>query len=363
MKHPRPSVVCICGLVLLGFAVAICNAADSAPGKYLVAVSNEKSGDITLIDGADFKVVATVAVGKRPRGIHASPDGQRLYVALSGTPISEPPKLDASGNPVFQRGKDDDDGNAPSDKTADGIGIVDVAQRKFMRKVPAGSDPEQFSLSADGTRFFISNEDVGTASVLNIATEKVEHIIPVSREPEGVAVNPNGRSFYVTCETGGEVFAIDASTYKIIGHFQVHPRPRNADFLPDGTRAFIPSESSGEMNLVDSVNHTVLKTVALPKGSRPMCVKVAPDAKRLYVSTGRGGTVCVLNTETMEQLDVIKVGTRPWGIALSPDDKYLFSANGPSDDVSVVDLAADKEIQRIKAGASPWGIAVVPVTR
>ena len=160
---------------------------------YQVFVSNERGGDVTVINGNDLKVAATIPVGKRPRGLHASPDGKTVYVALSGTPISAPPKLDARGNPIFQKGGDDDDESAKADKAADGIGVVDVAQRKFLRKIPAGSDPENFAVSADGTRLYISNEDAGAASILNIAGEKVEHLVLVTREPEGVGVTPRRR--------------------------------------------------------------------------------------------------------------------------------------------------------------------------
>ena len=128
---------------------------------------------------------------------YASPDGKTVYVALSGTPISAPPKLDAKGNPIFQKGGDDDDDSAKADKAADGIGVVDVAQRKMLRKIPAGSDPENFAVSPDGSRLFISNEDAGAASVLNIGTEKVEHLGIVTQEPEGVGVAPDGKAFYV----------------------------------------------------------------------------------------------------------------------------------------------------------------------
>jgi YVTN family beta-propeller protein len=89
-----------------------------AAGGWEIFVSNEKSGDVTVIDGTDLKVLATIPVGKRPRGIHASPDGKTIYVALSGTPIEPPPQLDAQGNPIFQRdkggNKDDDDDDAAS---------------------------------------------------------------------------------------------------------------------------------------------------------------------------------------------------------------------------------------------------------
>ncbi len=219
-----------------------------ADGDYQVFVSNEKSGDLTVISGADFKVTATIPVGKRPRGIRASPDGKTVYVALSGTPIEPPPQLDANGNPILKKDSDDDDDKVKADKSADGIGLLDAVGKKFLRKIPAGSDPEQFYLSPDGAKIYIANEDVGAATILDAASGKVVTFVPVSREPEGVGVSPDGKFFYVTCETGGDVFAIDAETYKVTAHLTVHPRPRSVSFLPDGSRAFIPSESVGELN-------------------------------------------------------------------------------------------------------------------
>jgi YVTN family beta-propeller protein len=341
--------------------VALLPLTGQAAQSYQIYVSNEKSGDVTVIDGGDQRILATIPVGKRPRGIHASPDGKTVYVALSGTPIAAPPQLDAKGNPIFQKGRDDnDDDDVKSDKSADAIGILDVAQRKLTGRISAGSDPEEFSLSKDGTKFYVSNEDVKTASVISIATGKVERIIEVGQEPEGVASAPDGRRFYITCEAGGDIYAVDTAAYAVIGHFKVNVRPRSMDFMPDGAVAFIPSESTGELNVIDTANLKVSRVIALPPGSRPMSVKVAADGRKIYVSNGRAGTVAVLDARTYTLLSTIKVGIRPWGIALSPDGKRLYTANGPSNDVSVVDLDANKEIARINTGSSPWSVAVVP---
>src|SRR5882672_4580414 len=213
--------------------IALFPLTGQAGPNYQIYASNEKSGDVSVINGSDNQVLATIPVGKRPRGIHASPDGKTVYVALSGTPIAAPPQLDAQGNPIFQKGKDDDDDDSPkADKSADAIGVVDVAKQKLTGKISAGSDPEEFSLSKDGTRLYISNEDVKTASVINIASGKVEHIVSVGQEPEGVATTPDGKRFYVTCEAGGDVYAIDTAGYATAGHFKVNVRPRSMNFLP-----------------------------------------------------------------------------------------------------------------------------------
>src|SRR4051794_14518972 len=222
----------------------------AAPTDYWVCVTNEKSGDLTVIDGATQKVVATIPVGKRPRGVHPSPDGRTLYVAVSGSPISGPPQLDAKGNPILK--KDDDDDDKDADRSADGIAVVDLLAQKFVKKLTSGVDPEQFAVSANGKHLYISNEDVATLSVTNVDTGKVEHIVPVKKEPEGVAISPDTKTVYCTCETGGEIVAIDLATDKVKAQFSVGGRPRNVAFLPDNSKGYVPSESSGQLHIFDA---------------------------------------------------------------------------------------------------------------
>ncbi|HWB97570.1 MAG TPA: beta-propeller fold lactonase family protein, partial [Bryobacteraceae bacterium] len=120
---------------------------------FRIYVTNEVSGDLTVIDSATYRVISTVPLGKRPRGIHASPDRKTIYVALSGSPIAGP-DVDESTLP-------------PPDKSADGIGVFDVAQNKVVRIIKGGSDPENFDLSKDGTQLYISNEDDSAVSIVD----------------------------------------------------------------------------------------------------------------------------------------------------------------------------------------------------
>src|SRR5262245_58269341 len=98
----------------------------SPPPAVRVFVTNEASGDLTVIDASTQAVIATAPLGKRPRGIKASPDGKTLYVALSGSP-SAPPGTDESKLP-------------PPDRSADGIGEVDADTYKVRRVIHAGND-------------------------------------------------------------------------------------------------------------------------------------------------------------------------------------------------------------------------------
>jgi YVTN family beta-propeller protein len=320
---------------------------------YVVCVSNEKSGDVSIIDGATQKVANTIAVGKRPRGIHASPDGRWLFVALSGSAISASrQRQSASG--------DETDGSKPADRSADGIAVIDLPARKLVRKINAGPDPEQFAVNPDGRKLYVANEDAGSVSVVK-TDGALEATIPVPEEPKGVALSPDGNVVYVTCETRGTVVMIDTKTNKAVGQFIVGGRPRNVTFCPDGSKAFISSESSGTVHVYDCSERKLVEQVFLPENSRPMGLAMTRDGTRLYVTTGLAGTICVVDPGMARVLDTIRVGERPWGIGLSPDERMLYVANGSSDDVSAINAQTGKEVARIQTGTGPWGLEVVPI--
>src|SRR5256885_11110173 len=71
-------------------------------------VSNDMDNTVAVISPQTNSVVATIVVGRRPRGLAASPDRRTIYVAL---------------------GQDD------------ALGVIDVASGKMTRTVPAGRDP------------------------------------------------------------------------------------------------------------------------------------------------------------------------------------------------------------------------------
>ena len=71
-------------LTILALLLAVLiRAGSAADPRTRVFVSAEKSNDVTVIDAATRAVAGKVAVGRRPRGIAASPDGRVVYVANS----------------------------------------------------------------------------------------------------------------------------------------------------------------------------------------------------------------------------------------------------------------------------------------
>src|SRR3954453_17808202 len=176
-------------------------ACGPAGPSYKVYISNEGSGDLTVIDPVKMEALTTVPIGKRARGLHPSADGALIYIALSGSP-SAPPGVDESTLP-------------PPDKSQDGIGVFDVASNKMLRKVPGGSDPEQFAVGRDGL-LYVSNEDAGGLSFVDPAKGDVLATGPTGAEPEGVTLTRDGKFVYVTSEDKGTVTVVDTAGRKAV---------------------------------------------------------------------------------------------------------------------------------------------------
>jgi YVTN family beta-propeller protein len=303
-----------------------------------VYVTNEASGDISVIDPATQTVIVTVKVGKRPRGLRVSPDGRLLYVALSGSPNAGP-GVDPKTLP-------------PPDRSADGIGEIDLAKNELLRVIHAGNDPEQVDISADGTRLYVANEDAAQASVVDVKSGAI------------VRLRPDGKVVYVTSEEDGDVAAIDTATNMLIKRIPVGPRPRGIGFLPDGSRAFVTLENDAAVAVIDSQRHEFLQRVVFADADsaprpRPMGIAVRSDGTMIYVTTGSFGKLFLLDPAKNQLAGSIAVGQRPWGVGLLPDGRTVYTANGPSNDVSVVDLMTAQVVKKIPVGTRPWGIAVL----
>ena len=329
--------------VMLGLA-----AAAVAQDDYLVYVSNEDSNNVSVLDGNTHAVLATIDVGKRPRGLKISPDGTRLFVAVSGAPKC-PPTMD-----------DEECAKLEVDLSADGIAEVDTITRKLLRVLPSGVDPEQFDVNWKSGLMYVANENAHMASVLDLERGAIIATLNTGKEPEGVRVSPDGTVAYVTGEAQSDITVIDTATNTIKGSIAVGQRPRDIVFSGDSSRAYISNEFGASISVIEVASGTVVDTFTLPPGSLPMGVVLSPGNKTLYVANGRAHTIVAIDLTRGEITRSVEAGRRPWGLTISPDGSKLFSANGPGNDVSVIDVASFEVIATVPVGASPWGVWVGP---
>lgn len=312
-------------------------------------VSNEDDGTVAVIDAERGAVIATIAVGKRPRGLALSPDGKLLYVAVSGMPKCPPPLTDEQCARLAR------------DAAADGIAVIDTTALARTRVLAGVSDPERVAVSRDGRRLYVSEEDAARLAVLDAARGRTLALVPVGREPEGVRVSPDGRWVLVTSEADNTVTIVNARSYAVAGHAAVGARPRDLAFSADGRFAYVTGEADASLyRIAVPAGAPAAEFFKLPPQARPMGVALDIGRGRLYVGTGRAGTVAVVSLAGPSLVTEVACGGRPWGVALGADGRHLYSPNGPTGVASIIDSGTLAVTARVATGKGPWAVVAGP---
>ncbi len=228
---------------------------------YTAYVSNEGANTVSVVDLDAAKVVHTIDVGQRPRGITITPDGKYVFLCAS----------------------DDDT-----------IQIIDTATLKVVGELPSGPDPETFALGPKGEYLYVSNENDALVTVIDVATRKAIAQVPTGVEPEGMAVSPDGQTIVNTSETTNMAHFMDFKSRKMVANVLVDPRPRAAVFTPDGSEVWVTSELGGSATVIDAKTHTIKAHIRFAvQGLRSdviqaVGIRITDDGKTAFVALGPG---------------------------------------------------------------------------
>jgi len=323
----------------------------AARAKPMLLISAEASGDVVLVDPAAAKLVARVHVGARPRGLKLSRDGRQLFVAMAGAPKAP----GRAGAPT------------PAALAGAGVAVIDVAGHKVTKQIATPPGPFAVDLLPDGKTAYVSNSETNELLVIDVGAGTITKKTPVGAAPQGVAVRPDGKVVYVAAHGGDEVSAIDTKTMSLLGRIDAGSHPQMILFAPRAQTAVVIDEGLPSVTTLDVTQNSFKEQFAipgLPKTTPAPALQSAvfsPDGKRLYVTTGAGRSVLIVDLAKKAMVGTIDaVGEFPRGVAISKDGKKLYTANGPSNDVTIINIATKKVEARVAVPGAPWGVVVVP---
>jgi len=86
-------------------------------------------------------------------------------------------------------------------------------------------------------------------------------------------------------------------------------------FLPDGLHAYVNAENDGAVGIIDTTKNEMTGTIQLgtPGEVKPMGMVLTADGKKLYVTTGKGKSVFVIDTGTNQILTSFESGAAAVG--------------------------------------------------
>ncbi|MDP2278159.1 MAG: hypothetical protein Q8K51_08050 [Nitrospirota bacterium] len=343
----------------------------------LVYVTNEGSNNVSVINRQSGEVVATIMVGKKPRGIAVGTrrDSLKVYVANSGSnSISViDPATNKVDTEILVRGGWGAEGIAVAklsperelifvtNYSSNTVSIVDGSTYQEMEKINVGNGPIAVATDSPlddilNARSFLSFEDI------NILKNYRARFINV------YVVNKNSKDI--------SIVRIDVSTGRSVDVVNVGvewtPVALGMDFQRG--KVYIANYDSDKLSVIDIVkfvkgSRADIISAINNVGNATIGVIADPSFNRVYLLKELTNEIIVikpfpegsgnLRAAITPTIDIIAVGNAPRTLALDPEARKLYVVNRGAGNISVVDKTTGKVEKVIPAGKRPYGIAIL----
>ncbi len=350
-------VLPLAGLLLLG-STPFQEAPDRSPislalsadGRWALT-ANATSDTASLVDLSEGKVVAEVAVGKRPFAVAWAQD--RAVV---------------------------------TNWMADTVTVLEVAPPKLavVATLPVGDEPR--GVAINGTRVYVALAGDDSVAVIDLHKLKVTSRVAVGDEPWHLALTPDGKRLAVGHALSLDVRVLDAADLKTLHTVRMRgPNLRQLAISPDGAWAYVPNVAergspttnnniargwviANRLSRVPLTEDAPRETIALDPSGEGVGdadgIAVSPDGERLAVAAGGSHELLLFRLplpfvafggpgDHMERALVkdakrfrrVPLEGRPVSVRFAPDGASVVVANYLRNSLQVVDVAK-AEIKR-----------------
>jgi DNA-binding beta-propeller fold protein YncE len=302
----------------------------------MLLVVNQGDRDISLIDPAAGKQVATVPVeGVTGHEVAASPDGSTAYVPIygdsgvgkPGTDGSEIAVIDIASHKLIHK-IDFGHGVRPHCAIYDrnsgmlyvtteldkSISIIDPRSLKIVGSVPTGQEQSHMlALSHDGSRGYTANVGPGTVSVLDMKARKTVTIIPISKETQRISISRDDRMVFTADQTKPQLAVIDTATNKVKMWVPLPAVGYGTAPTLDGRWLLVALRTSKQVAVVDLKTMKVARTIDVPDG--PTEILISPDGGTAFVSCTTSKQVAAIDLVHWKVERLIDAGDSADGLA------------------------------------------------
>lgn len=184
--------------------------------------------------------------------------------------------------------------------------------------------PYDLVFSTDGKRAYVTESAEGAVAVIDVPRMAVIQRIPTGgEEPTNLALTPDGKTLLVSNSFSGSVALLDLEKGEPRAVVPLRGMPYGIAVMPDGRRAFVAVSQLDEVAVIDLSAAEVVRRI--PVGRRPRALTLSADGMTLAVANLAGGSVSVVNTETLaEEAQVRLKGVNVRGIAATADGAEAY---------------------------------------
>lgn len=337
----------------IAFAALTLLAAQVEAAEFLY-VHNTMSGEISVIDLRSHEVVSTIRIGLYMDFVTSSPSGDVLYVNRI-EPISVPGvrQIGESGELI----------------------AINPSTEEILWRIQLDGMPHHMTVSKDGRHIFVPYYDSWWVTVVDVAQRKVIKKIFTGNGGHCTELSGDGKRLYVGSMMNDCIWIIDTESLRVVRSIALSDAVRPFDFTKDEKIMYVQLSRYHGFVVVDLPTGKTIRKVDLPLLPRDVKlpefyphtynhgIKLTPDEKLLFANASVGNYVAVYSHPDLRLIKTIPVGTDPNYVIFSPEGKYAYVSNRGSNDLSVISVSELKEIKRIRLGSYPQRMVIIDVPK
>lgn len=238
---------------------------------------------------------------------------------------------------------------------ANRVAVIDTGSWKVVSNIDAGAKPTRIALQTDNKYLWVSNEGADQNSgvtVIDSLSGKVAATIKTGVGPHEIAFTQNDSTAFVTNKTDGTLSVIDVRKLLVVKNIPVGTMPASVAFSSLGKTVYIANEGDGTIVAVDGLRFEITARMKAEPGLRS--VRIDLDQRFGFAVNPAKNTVHIFDAGSNRVIHVVPVGPAPDQVTFT--SQFAYIRNVGSEFVTMIklaDIAKEAAVTRFPAGEKP----------
>ena len=225
-------------------------------------------------------------------------------------------------------------------------------------EIPVPVDQFEIAVGQDGTEIFVMGNWFGGSPGLLLVMSPDGGTIRQANLGQALNValfSPDYTRLYIGMTN--EIVAVDPVTLSIVATATV-ANQRELAISPDGTRLYASDFHGAQVSLIDTSTMTVAAQAPYLGANNMGGLAVGHDGLLLFGMDSDNAQCFVWNAETLAFIKTIGVDSAVQGIVASPTLPEVYLTTGPGNNLAVIDTSTLAVVAVIPAGPEPSDMAI-----
>jgi YVTN family beta-propeller protein len=244
------------------------------------------------------------------------------------------------------------------------VAVIDTATWKVVTNLDTGAKPARVRLQADGKYLWVANDGLderaaGGITVIDTAAAKVVANIRTGAGRHELAFSPDDRFAFVTNKTDGTLSVVDVARLAKVKDLKTGASPSSLAFSPLGRAVYVTHEGDGRIAVIDAASHVVTATIAARPGVAS--VRFAPNGRHGFAVNPKENVVHIFDASTNRVLHNVAIADSPDQVTFTKQYAYVRSLG--NEHVSMINLSqigtgtVESSVSRFPGGQKAPGLA------